>query len=1121
MMAVDHFNRADTDENDQFDPSDFYLGASSPVLELHQCDDISHRDDDENASGTSTLAAELLSPTHDDHNVHDSIREFDNDSLQPEFITLGSIRLRNHPLSTTFVICSTNQPWQPIPVRNLADRGLLRCHLIPHQSLPDHAVARLYLLSEDIRKSPNESSLNDRRRYIRALLPFIDTCQNTWNGQFDPFTPPPTYLDPSSYPESLFHIFNTLPSPSAVDSYPEFLHLLGDARQALWTQLYPYQERSVVAMLQREMKPRKSIDPRKPHHIDMLDRDFYLDIHEGIILRQPQLYEESRGGVLAETMGYGKTAIALALICSTRGHFPSVPEGRLDVKPPIRDKVPTLLETAAVSAGRNGIPWKSEFQTNGMVHQRCIDELKRHYRRYVEPIFTPANPGRKGKRVSEKIVRVCWTTLIVVPQNLLIQWQHEIQRHIKAGALDVLVIDSKQPIPSSSILAENDVVLISKSRLEAEYRDDDLHNGKIRRGEASIQSPLTELRWLRVIYDEGHAFAGSATRTNALAMLDKMYIERRWVVSGTPSDSLVGVEVGIATDTSDTPRAAKIDQSLQSKRVAQAAEEEMRDVDKLRHLVTTFLKMPPWANRKGIDHAGWKKYLAPFDGHGQRRKTACLRTLLQSLVVRHRIQDIDADLHLPPLINRTIYLEPSYHDKLSLNLFTMVLTANAVTSERTDEDYLFHSRNRKTLDVLVKNLRQSSFHWVGFKPEHLIETLKTCKKYLDEHLDSISDEDGLLITEAILNGERALSDEEWLAFSKYHEIGVYASSFPSASASAWSLHGQTSEPLLLGAGQGRAAQRWVDEHLYDPTAGLTGAGLRQMQAVQKRSEDEANKSTRDVNMTNEPTLKGQSSSEVSSPKRKRSSLSSVGSLSTNSPLMKTEIIGFSSAKLAYLADQVLQYHTEEKIIIFYDVGNIAFWIAEALDLVSIKYLIYASTLTVARRASYLATFNESNEFRVFLMDLGQAALGLHVACASRVYIVSPIWQPNIESQAVKRAHRIGQTRPVHIETLVLRGTLEDKMLSRRRQMSDGELKKASKNLLDDEEMSQMIKEQRFLHFEASEDSDSNQSARLKRPQSMFGKLLQKTSGPEEGLVLVAGDQMALPKKQKTVRIATP
>ena len=156
------------------------------------------------------------------------------------------------------------------------------------------------------------------------------------------------------------------------------------------------------------------------------------------------------------------------------------------------------------------------------------------------------------------------------------------------------------------------------------------------------------------------------------------------------------------------------------------------------------------------------------------------------------------------------------------------------------------------------------------------------------------------------------------------------------------------------------------------------------------------------------------------------------------------------------------------------------------------------------------------------MDLGQAALGLHVACASRVYMVSPIWQPNIESQAIKRAHRIGQTKPVHVETLVLQGTLEDKILSRRREMSDGELKKAAKNLLDDRTMSQMIREQKFLKFTPGEEGEQYQFCRLAEPQALFGKVSQKFDDPEDEIVLVEGDVRAPQrKKQKTVQIAMP
>ena len=36
------------------------------------------------------------------------------------------------------------------------------------------------------------------------------------------------------------------------------------------------------------------------------------------------------------------------------------------------------------------------------------------------------------------------------------------------------------------------------------------------------------------------------------------------------------------------------------------------------------------------------------------------------------------------------------------------------------------------------------------------------------------------------------------------------------------------------------------------------------------------------------------------------------------------------------------------------------------------------------------------------MDLRQASHGLHIASASRIYLVTPIWSPGVEAQAIKR-----------------------------------------------------------------------------------------------------------------------
>ena len=81
------------------------------------------------------------------------------------------------------------------------------------------------------------------------------------------------------------------------------------------------------------------------------------------------------------------------------------------------------------------------------------------------------------------------------------------------------------------------------------------------------------------------------------------------------------------------------------------------------------------------------------------------------------------------------------------------------------------------------------------------------------------------------------------------------------------------------------------------------------------------------------------------------------------------------------------------------------------------------------------TFNTSSAHNVMLMDVKLAAWGIDLSTASRVYFLEPVWQPAMERQAIKRAHRIGQTRPVHVETLIASSSLEETLLYRKKSIT--------------------------------------------------------------------------------------
>ncbi|KAL8703917.1 MAG: hypothetical protein Q9225_008105 [Loekoesia sp. 1 TL-2023] len=237
----------------------------------------------------------------------------------------------------------------------------------------------------------------------------------------------------------------------------------------------------------------------------------------------------------------------------------------------------------------------------------------------------------------------------------------------------------------------------------------------------------------------------------------------------------------------------------------------------------------------------------------------------------------------------------------------------------------------------------------------------------------------------------------------------------------------------------------------------------------------------------------------------------------SSVLSKTRLSGTASAKLSYLLDRITVLHESKKILIFYEGDNIAFYIAQTLELLGIQFLIYTGSLSALRKSAYITTFNTTETFRVLLMDVHQAAHGLHIAAASRVFFVNPVWQPTVEAQAIKRAHRIGQKRPVYVETLVLKDTLEDRMLRRRKNMSAQEHHKAEKSLLDDDVMEQLIKDADFIPLLPEEMDDvRKQMAPLQNPQKLFGRLSAGTADsqdPDKDLIFPEGMQIPSRKRK--------
>jgi superfamily II DNA or RNA helicase len=70
---------------------------------------------------------------------------------------------------------------------------------------------------------------------------------------------------------------------------------------------------------------------------------------------------------------------------------------------------------------------------------------------------------------------------------------------------------------------------------------------------------------------------------------------------------------------------------------------------------------------------------------------------------------------------------------------------------------------------------------------------------------------------------------------------------------------------------------------------------------------------------------------------------------------------------------------------------------------------------------------QSGEVPLMLVSLKAGGVGLNLTRADTVILYDPWWNPAAEAQAIDRAHRIGQDKPVFVYELIAAGTVEEKM----------------------------------------------------------------------------------------------
>ena len=118
----------------------------------------------------------------------------------------------------------------------------------------------------------------------------------------------------------------------------------------------------------------------------------------------------------------------------------------------------------------------------------------------------------------------------------------------------------------------------------------------------------------------------------------------------------------------------------------------------------------------------------------------------------------------------------------------------------------------------------------------------------------------------------------------------------------------------------------------------------------------------------------------------------------------------------------------EKVIVFSQWVEMLEIVSEALQANSICYSLCTDRSRDFTECGPLERFKLDMDTRVLLLPLHLGAEGLDLVQASHLFLLEPLLNSALESQAVNRIHRIGQTRTTYVHKFAVRGTVEELIL---------------------------------------------------------------------------------------------
>lgn len=450
---------------------------------------------------------------------------------------------------------------------------------------------------------------------------------------------------------------------------------------------------------------------------------------------------------------------------------------------------------------------------------------------------------------------------------------------------------------------------------------------------------------------------------------EKLHADRRWICTGTPTTNLANLDPSSVAGMHGSDNNSQ--QHLQ-----QMAESDKGDMDRLSVLVESFLHLPPYFSAHGrfskelqkpfVDHQHQYYAVTTTNGNGSAAASSAgpktrhewslegassalrLKYLMDRIMVRNRAEDIARNVTLPPLQERIVSLDLEYFQVLALNCQIALIQANAVLSEREDQDYFLHPSSRKELTRVIENLKDGCFWYMGgfgYK-DSLVDTLNNVKDALDKHElcggTKYSREDYQLLLDISKHITTALANPGWEAIVATQEISYYCQDLPALVQARHAIIPSTSLHTINSSmtAEGSSEQRQIRNDAEGSLCVMLGkeiSNLRDKVLSDERAADNADllhlENVQQLNGLIAPIMDLTVDDDALADQMLKAAMS-------RKRLSQSTILSSTSSKLNYITSQILRHQGSEKCVVFCQNQTVMHYIREYLNLARVRCLMY-------------------------------------------------------------------------------------------------------------------------------------------------------------------------------------